>query len=92
MNQVYQYIRTKVRSIPLVRRVFKIKDEVVKVENVLTAFNAAVTSLEAVAVQHAGFAVAHAREIEARIAAKAAAEAESLKATNIANKMKGIFQ
>lgn len=88
---MYQYIRTKVRSIPLVRRIFKIKDEVRKVDNVVSAFNAAVADLEAVAIQHAGFAVAHAREIEARIAAKASAEAESLRATNIANKMKGIF-
>jgi predicted secreted Zn-dependent protease len=89
---MYQYVRTYIRSIPLVRRIFKIKDEIRGVGHVLSAFNAAVADLEAVAVQHAGFAVAHAREIEQRIAAKAAAEAESLKATNIAAKMKGIFQ
>jgi len=88
----YQYIRSKFLSIPLVRRVFKIKDEVRKVDNVLTAFNAAVADLEKVAVQHAGLAVAHTREIEARTAAKLAAEAEAAKATNIAAKMKAVFQ
>jgi predicted secreted Zn-dependent protease len=88
----YQYIRAKFLSIPLVRRILKIKDEVRKVDNVLTAFNAAVADLEQVAVQHAGIAVAHAREIEQRTAAKLAAEAESLKATNIAAKMKAVFQ
>jgi hypothetical protein len=51
-----------------------------------------VADLEKVAVQHAGLAVAHTREIEARTAAKLAAEAESLKATNIAAKMKAVFQ
>jgi hypothetical protein len=45
-----------------------------------------------VAVQHAGAAVAHAREIEARTAAKLAAEAESARATKIATKMKEVFQ
>lgn len=92
MLSAYQYIRAKFLSIPLVRRVLKIKDEVKKVDNVLSAFNAAVADLEKVAVHQAGAAVAHAREIEARTAAKLAAEAESLRATNIANKMKGIFQ
>ena len=88
----YQYIRAKFLSIPLVRRILKIKDEVRKVDNVLTAFHAAVNDLEQVAVEHASHAIQHAREIEARTAAKLAAEAESLRATNIAAKMKAVFQ
>jgi len=86
------YIRAKFLSIPLARRVFKIKDEVRKVDNVLTAFNAAVADLEQVAVQHTQHAAEHAREIEARLKARLEAVAEAERATNIAAKMKAVFQ
>jgi hypothetical protein len=42
---MYQYIRAKFLSVPLVRRVLKLKDEMPKVDNVLTAFNKAVADL-----------------------------------------------
>lgn len=88
---MFQYIKAKVLSIKLVRRILKLKDEVRKVGDVMAAFHNTVNELEAVAFQHTSHAAAHAREIEARVAAKLEAEAEAIRATSIANKMKGIF-
>lgn len=62
-----------------------------KVDHVMEAFRSTIADLEAVATEHASHAAEHAREIEARTAAKLAAEAEALKATGIAAKMKAIF-
>lgn len=88
----FQYIKSKFLSLAIVRRIFKIKDEVRKVGHVMEAFNAAVADLEAVAEHHIWEAAAHAQEIAARTAAKIEAEAEAVKATNIAAKMKAVFE
>ena len=72
--------------------IFGVEQAVVrKVDHVMEAFHSTIADLEGVAKEHTAHAAEHAREIEARTAAKVAAEAEALKATSIAQKMKGIF-
>lgn len=63
-----------------------------KVDDVMAAFHNTVADLEGVAKAHTAHALEHAREIEARTAAKLAAEAEAIRASNIAKKMKAIFE
>lgn len=68
------------------------KAAVRKVDHVLVAFQSAIGDLEQVASEHLGQAALHAREIEKRTEAKLEAEAEAVRASSIAKKMKAIFE
>lgn len=61
------------------------------VDSVLDTFHTAIEHLEAVAAAKTDEAAAHIKAIEAAIASKLEAEAESLRATTIAQKMSSIF-
>jgi hypothetical protein len=65
---------------------------VLKVDHVMQTFHNTIASLELVAETHVLEAAEHARVIEQRAAAKLAAEAEALRATGIAQKMKELIK